>query len=43
MCGIDFFYFGSIFVWFLKKLGFSSELVWFGSVQKNTVQFGYYK
>jgi len=40
MCGID--YFGLVSVRFLKKLGFGSESVWFGSVQKNAVRFGYF-
>jgi len=41
MCGIDFL----ISVWFRfgswKKLGFGSESIWFGSVCKNSVRFGY--
>ena len=41
MCGIDFLFqfgFGSFFL----KLGFGSKCVWFSSVQKNAVWFGYY-
>jgi len=42
MCGIDFLISVRFWFSFKKKLGFGSEWVWFGSVQKNSVRFGYY-